>query len=240
MKHYGSEFRIENEIFWTGLKNAWEKESFNLWIELCKNSDTIFDIGANTGVFSLIAKATNPAAKVYAFEPVERVYNKLCENIELNSYDIEASKNAISNFTGEAVIYDRDVEHTTSVTVNERRRETETIETQISTITLDDFIQQNRIKKIDLIKIDVETHEPQVLEGFQHFLLKFTPTILVEILDDSIGRKVERCVKNLDYLYFNIDENGGIRQTDKIVKSDFYNYLLCNTEVAKNLGLDTD
>lgn len=71
IKHYG--YQIENEIFWSGLTEGWEKESVKLWIELCKCSEIIFDIGANTGMYSLIAKTINPGANVYAFEPVARV-----------------------------------------------------------------------------------------------------------------------------------------------------------------------
>ena len=56
---------IENEIFWFGLENGWEKVSMKLWIELVKNSNTILDIGANTGVYSLVAATVNNHAKVY-------------------------------------------------------------------------------------------------------------------------------------------------------------------------------
>src|ERR1700741_4140089 len=48
IKHYG--FQLENEIFWAGLTNGWEKESIGLWVKLCGNADVIFDVGANTGV----------------------------------------------------------------------------------------------------------------------------------------------------------------------------------------------
>ena len=40
----------------------------------------------------------------------------------------------------------------------------------MSTLKLDDFIFQNKIRKLDLIKIDVEMHEPEVIEGFKFYL----------------------------------------------------------------------
>lgn len=88
-----------------------------------------------------------------------------------------------------------------------------------------------------LVKIDVETHEPEVLSGFKVSLRKFQPVMLIEILNEEVGKKVEDLILGLDYMYFNIDEKGGIRQTSNIVKSDYYNYLLCNKEVANSLGL---
>ena len=63
IKHYG--FQIENELFWAGLTGGWEKESMKIWIELCKDADVIIDIGANTGVYSLIAKSMNPNSLKY-------------------------------------------------------------------------------------------------------------------------------------------------------------------------------
>ena len=60
---------IENEIFWNGLGNTWEPETINLYTKLCKKSKVIFDVGANTGIYSLIASKLNPNAKIIAFEP---------------------------------------------------------------------------------------------------------------------------------------------------------------------------
>src|SRR5690348_17016272 len=47
---------IENEIFWRGIGNGWEKISLKYWSLLCKNASVILDIGANTGVYALLAK----------------------------------------------------------------------------------------------------------------------------------------------------------------------------------------
>jgi FkbM family methyltransferase len=237
MIHYG--FELENNLFWNGLENGWEKRSIMLWKTLCEKSFVIFDIGANTGVYSLLAKAVQPDAKVYAFEPVKRVYEKLNNNIRLNNYDILATEKAISNYTGEACIYDLDSEHIYSVTVNKNMIEEQaaSLKTMIQTVTLNDFIKINNIPKIDLIKIDVETHEPEVLEGFNEYLSIFKPTMLIEILNDEVGKKVNQLVSNLDYYYFNIDELNGIRQVEKISKSDYYNYLICTKEIAKELNL---
>jgi FkbM family methyltransferase len=237
MKHYG--FQVENEIFWVGLTNAWEKESFKLWIKLSAGAGVILDIGANTGIYSLISKAVNPGAKVYAFEPVERVFKKLQENIGLNDFDIVAVEKAVSNQNGTAIIYDLVSEHVYSVTVNKNMAVagTQTVETTINTITLNSFLKDNNVGKVDLVKIDVETHEPEVLEGFSDYLSRYRPTLLIEILNDEIGSKVNDMVKGLGYLYFNIDERGGIRQVDRITRSDYYNYLLCDQQVARGLGL---
>ena len=62
----------------------WEKVSLQLWEELCKESEVIFDVGSNTGVYSLLAKSSNPKSKVYAFEPIKRISALL--NLFLSSF----------------------------------------------------------------------------------------------------------------------------------------------------------
>ena len=87
------------------------------------------------------------------------------------------------------------------------------------------------------MKIDVELHEAEVLEGMGAYLREWKPTMLIEILSDEVGQKVEILINDMGYLYFNINENGGIRQVTHIGKSDYYNYLLCSPEKASFLKL---
>ncbi len=236
INHYG--FEIENEIFWNGLYSGWEKVSLKIWSELSEQSDVIFDIGANTGVYSLLAKTVNPKAKVYAFEPVKRVYEKLVENIELNNYNTVAVNKAVSDKTGVATIYDKDTEHTYSVTINKdiSPNKEDSISVEIDTIRLDEYIIKNKIKKIDLLKVDVETHEPEVLEGFGKFLKEFEPTFIIEILNDEIARKIENYISEIDYSYYVIDENSGIKKVSSLRKSDYFNFLICKPEIAASLN----
>jgi len=238
MIHHG--YEIENELFWAGIKQGWEKESLKLWIKLCKRSEFIFDVGANTGIYALIAKTMNHKSKVFAFEPVKKIYEKLKSNVELNDFDIICQEKALSNFNGKADIFiPSDTEHVYSVTVNKNLNNSsiKVEKSQIEAITLKSFIEENAVPNIDLIKIDVEMHEPEVLEGFGSYFQKFKPTILIEILTDEVALQIEKIVSGLNYLYFNIDETKGIRQVNKITKSDYYNYLLCDSQTAQYLQL---
>ena len=65
INHYG--FQLENEIFWRGIPKGWETFSISLWIALCKDASVIIDIGANTGIYALIAKNTQPKFKSICF-----------------------------------------------------------------------------------------------------------------------------------------------------------------------------
>jgi len=238
MRHYG--FELENSIFWEGIRGGWEKASVSLWIKLVSDAKVILDIGANTGVYSLIAKSLNPASTVLALEPIERVFEKLEANNALNGYDIVCLPIAASNANGTATVYDAGGEHVYSVTVNKNLASSDVavIPTVIQTMRLDRLIEEQKLDRLDLLKIDVETHEPEVLEGLGDYLDQFRPTMLIEILNDEVGTRVEALVKGKDYLYFNIDETSqSVRHVQSITTSDYYNYLLCTDEVAKRLGL---
>jgi len=238
MHHFGSQ--IENEIFWGGLYQGWEGESMKLWVQLAQSHYSICDVGANTGVFALAAMAANPSANVTAIEPVARVFDRLRANERLNDYDLHLQPWAASDFSGEAIIFDTEADHIQSVTVNRNLNapDVPTKKVTIQTKRLDAWIEEEGIQHIDLMKIDVETHEAEVLAGMGVYLDRFRPTLLIEILDDIVGRNVQDILDGKGYLYFNIDEaKGTIRRVEAITKSDHFNFLICSEEIAVSLGI---
>ena len=232
MVHYG--YTIENDLFWEGLYNGWEKYSLRIWSSLAEKSTVIFDIGSNTGVYSMLAKAINPQVTVHAFEPFRAVYNKLVNNVTINEFQVKANCLAISNFTGKAVIYTDNEDFAYSVTVNKNLwvKDKEPFKIDIDTITLKDYIEKNKIDTIDLMKIDVETHEPEVMEGFAEYFLRFKPIILIEILNEDIAEKLNRYFDTALFDFYNIDERKGIKKVDRLSKSDDYNFLVVPKEKA--------
>jgi FkbM family methyltransferase len=237
MHHYG--FQLENDLFWKGLTGKWEKKSIELWMELSRNSKVILDIGANTGIYALVSKTLNPEAKVLAFEPVKRVFEKLKANISLNNYAITPYPYAVSDHCGEATFYDTDEDHTYSITIGkDLSQDNRYHPVQVTITTIDDIAREGALETIDLIKIDVESHEPEVLKGFSG-VSKYQPAILIEILSDEVGSRVQKELENYGapYLYFDINEEKGVTWVEHITKSTGMNYLLCTEETAKGLRL---
>jgi FkbM family methyltransferase len=237
MFHYG--FQLENDLFWKGYGLGWEGASLKIWAKLARKSLVILDIGSNTGVYSLAAKAINPEARVFAFEPVDRVFDKLVYNIQVNNFDIRPLKYALSNYDGTAKIYDTNSEHTYSVTVNKNLfpENKNMVEGKIRTKKLSTFIKEHMLDSIDLIKIDTETHEPEVIEGMEEFLKQYRPSLLVEVLSTEIGYKIEKMVQGLDYQYYYLDDNLGAKLIDHLTREVSYNYLICSKKVAQEIGL---
>jgi FkbM family methyltransferase len=242
VNHYG--FDVETSIFWYGLTGAWEKISMSAWIALCEEAKVIVDIGANTGAYSLVAKALSPGSLVYSFEPVKRVFEKLVANNRLNHYDTACQQSAVSNYDGEGIVYDLPTEHIYSVTLNKNMHSRHLIAaaqpTMVRVTRLDTFMSAVGLKHIDLVKIDVESHEPEVLEGMGAYLSSI-PALLLEVWNNDVGRRIEQIVGEYDYLYFRTDEIQPFYPTEHIEKpgpsGGYVNYLLCTPQIASHLGL---
>ena len=131
---------------------TWEPLSLNIWSKIVKKKNTIFDIGANTGIYSLVSCALNSKSKTYAFEPNNNFIKAIYKSKIKNKFNIKIENVALSNEEG-FVNFDG-----YQIKKNKKLN-------KIKTIRLDNFINFNKIKSIDLMKIDVELHEPEVLEG---------------------------------------------------------------------------
>lgn len=238
LRNYGSS--VENSIFWAGLTGEWEAASVKLWLKLSEDANVIFDVGANNGIYALIAKSVNAKAKVFAFEPIDRIFEKLQYNNRLNNFDIVCMKCGVSNTNGTATMYDIPVEGSYSSSLNSEfaeQRGDEIDQITIKTIRLDTFIEENHLRQIDLMKIDVETYEPEVLEGLGEYVKKFKPTMLIEILDVEVANRVESVLAGSNYLYFDINEDTGlVKQVERLSKSSSFNYLICTEDVARKVG----
>tara|TARA_B100001989_G_C24525043_1_gene458144 strand:+ start:905 stop:1732 length:828 start_codon:yes stop_codon:yes gene_type:complete len=215
---------IENEIFWNGFGKTWEKESLNLWVKLSKISSIIFDIGANNGIYAIVSASINANSKVYAFEPIDLFIGELNKNIMINEFKsrVFPHKLALGHKNG-------------ICTIDDYSNENKKIEVPCETV--DNFVRKEKIEKVDLVKMDVENYEPYVFIGMKETIKKFRPTILVEILTDECAALIEDVIKDYDYKFYNINENGGIRKVDKLTKSDYWNFLLCSEEIEKFLDL---
>tara|TARA_Y100000589_G_scaffold311272_1_gene330482 strand:- start:618 stop:1433 length:816 start_codon:yes stop_codon:yes gene_type:complete len=225
------ESTIENEIFWNGLGQTWEPETVNLWIDLCKKSKVIFDIGANTGIYSLIAKSINKDNEVIAFEPSDLVLHKLKKNIYDNNFDIKIVEKGVSNLTGDRIFYDVDDLHQTSASLSPDKLKNfdsfkgQIREYKISTIRLDKFIEENNIIP-DLIKIDVELHEPEVIEGLGKYLNKIKPTIIIEVLTAKIAETLNKSFDNSIFDIYRLKKNQKPQIVNEIIPNECYNYLI--------------
>jgi len=236
-------FTIENKLFWYGTNNKmkWEKQSTDLWSEIARKSKVILDIGANTGYYSLIAKAINSNAKVFGFEPIPHIYKWYAENCRINSFEINCFNVAVSDTSGEGTIYlantNQNVYSASLIEDFAKSHSTAKVHPfKINSISLKDFIKKNNIEVIDLMKIDVEGYETNVLKGMGGYLNEFRPSILLEVLSDETGIELSQLLIPMEYQFFKLSNTDLPQKVEQISANSSFNFFVCQKEVAQQLS----
>ena len=151
-----------------------------------KPAMTCLDVGANIGcVTTHRSRLVGPSGRVFAFEPVPHLFQRLRENIALNPFERVASLHqmALSKETGQATIKvaQEDCDNQGMASLRNTDHPGLSIALQIRTTTLDDFVRDNPLDRIDLIKMDVQGAEAWVIAGGADTLRRLQPDLLLEV-----------------------------------------------------------
>ncbi len=126
-----------------------------------KDSLVIFDCGANIGMALLFFKWLCPNCKIYAFEPDKKTFDVLQENIRINCLKgIYAFNYALYDNAGKLKFFvDKKVSGSFMMSVNQIEN---SAQDEVQAITLSEFLTQENITNIDLLKMDIEGSELKV------------------------------------------------------------------------------
>lgn len=165
--------------------NKYEDYETKLVKKIVKSGDTVFDIGANFGWYTIIAsKLVGSTGKVYAFEMVPNIVKEFRRNMELNHLEknITVENIALGEKTGMIkYFYSEDQEmgnFQSDILLKGSRTLKEGVATMLS---LDDYVRQNMIPKVDFIKCDIDGAEVLFLKGARKTIETKKPTIVVEV-----------------------------------------------------------
>ncbi|WP_069651124.1 FkbM family methyltransferase [Caloranaerobacter ferrireducens] len=161
--------------------------------KLPKNS-VVIDVGANIGNHSLYLALIVGAKKVYAFEPQKHVFDILEKNVQINQLDkvIEMYNVAVGNSKGKVNVNRVDINNLGASRVELSR------DGEIEIDSLDNLL-FNKLKKLDLIKIDTEGFEEYVIKGAMQLITKFKPYIYVEAGTKEDYHKISNLMYSLNY-----------------------------------------
>lgn len=208
---------IARLLYWRGI-DGYESDTIQLFIKLLKYTDTVFDIGANTGIYGLIAAIDNPDRNVHAFEPVPQIFDYLKKNVEINELrNLHIYPNAITNYDGAITLYIPPSTIPTSASTLEGFRSASRV-IAVRALTLDFFVDMNSISRVDLIKIDTEATEHMVLEGAKETLKRDEPIIICEVLRGMTEKFLHSVLDNIGYKYFWISGEGLIAK--EVIEGD--------------------
>jgi FkbM family methyltransferase len=151
----------------------YEQRSVELLKRIIRPGMKCIDAGAHIGFYTcLMASLVGETGKVYAFEPMPSHFELLLKNIEENQLQqtVKAYNLACSDVHG-----DLKVSKISNMFVVGQVGNAEQIIMQ--GVCLDDLIEDT----IDLVKLDVEGHEPAVIRGMMSIMSKNKPILLSEI-----------------------------------------------------------
>ncbi|MCR3759893.1 amino acid adenylation domain-containing protein [Clostridium felsineum] len=206
-----------DEIF---VKNKYLKYGIHV-----KSGDCVFDVGGNIGMFSLYINQICNNVKIFSFEPVPDLYKLMNINTNLYNKDTKVFNCGLSKNNGKTkfTFYPKasimsgryvDVEKEKKAFLTtvmkdekddyvikeyydelvEKRFECKDITCELKTIS--NIIMENNIKKIDLLKIDVEKSEMDVLEGIKEDDWKKIKQIAMEVT--NLNGRLDKIVKLLE------------------------------------------
>jgi FkbM family methyltransferase len=209
-------FKVER-IMWTGM---YEPPLIRLLQSQNTSGWTCFDAGANVGAITLaLAKLTGPDGKVYSFEPGPPNLRRLRENLNLNpelSKRVEMIAAGAGSTPGELYWAEEKGNPGNALLGNTGTHE-------IKIITLDDFVREHAISKLDFMKIDVEGMELEVMQGAAETLRRFRPMLYFETLPRytktgagaTFADMQNFLVKELGYTLHRIDSQGRLHPQDE-------------------------
>lgn len=171
-----------------------------------------FDIGAHIGYFTLLlAKQVGDQGLVVAFEPLEENFEALQENVKMNHYDNVLLENkAVSEATGVAILYRDEWDIFPAASHLSESTRSRLFAYQVSTVSLDEYVNAKGIRPVHFVKIDVEGAEERVIQGMQGILLRDKPILVIEIHEEANGSpsRALAILRQVGYKLWKIDCNG--------------------------------
>lgn len=144
----------------------WEADLSNLFRRLCRPETVFVDVGANFGYFTCLAAGLIGAAgtgMVHAFEPSPRMFALLQRNVEINwsGAPVKVYQAAVTDSNGQVELHiPRD--HAANASLTALASDGAEV-VQVPAVRLDDVLPNDAI--IHIMKVDVEGHELDVLNG---------------------------------------------------------------------------
>ncbi len=198
---------------------SFEPETAAALLALFERSDpgfVLYDVGANVGVYSVMAATMFRPQAVHSFEPSPTTTQILASLVRANGGGVTVHECALSDRDGEAPLFLSPVSDASNSMVAGFREAAG--EVMVRTRRLDDVVAETGMPPT-IIKIDVETHEPAVLAGARQTLENHRPYLVVEVLYRSkrdLGAPINDAFAGLGYSYYALDATPDWQAAERI------------------------
>ncbi len=223
---------------------SFENTDLRLFQIISEKATCILDVGAFSGLYSVVGALKNSNARIFTFEPSSIAVKRIEQNLRLNRItNVTLIESAVGAQNGKINFYiPKNDSISTVSSVNEKftvrksnegvkeSKRTKVLQKSVPITTLDSFAEKHELSNIELIKIDVETHEMAVFEGARKILEKYNPVIIVEIfLNEERKKFFNSFTRELGYYPYLITNDGIVRLDNGLIP----NYGGCNYLFSK-------
>ena len=202
---------MDKEIY---LFKEYENEQIkSLTKEIKKNNFSHFiDIGANSGVYSLIINKKFKNIKIRSFEPIPKSIKKFIVNLGQNQKlkNIKIYKFGLSNKSGSLLMKSQvrsNYIQTGGFRVVSKNEKLNNFHTEKALFKVGDNVLIFKNKNV-VLKVDTEGHEEFVLKGLKKFLIKNKILLQIEIFDLNF-LKINKLLKKLKFVKINSIKSDG-------------------------------
>ena len=221
-------------------QKIYEQETTLFFRNYLQNGDTVYDIGANIGYFSLeFARSVGPSGTVFSFEPHPEIHSVLQRNIQRNNYkNIKILPFACGDKTGNTQLH-----FSKQNQGNHKIVSTPDMlgSTTIDITTLDKFISETPPR---IIKMDIEGAELLALKGIGRdnlrrmsidFIIEFHPYEMSFF--DISGKELLRFLSDLNYKFIDLADPdcSQVTETEILTKYRKEDFGITNLYCTKSL-----
>lgn len=160
------------------LTEIWAYSSYDFPGVTIGEHDIVVDIGANIGAFSIYAAKKALLGRVYAYEPDRENFELLNQNIAMNKLaNISVFNLGVSSCCGTRNLYQNGNSVSLSLFHDFRDGNPHSL---VKVVGIKEIFEENKLKKIDFLKIDAEGSEYEILFNIPNILLSRILKIVLE------------------------------------------------------------
>lgn len=165
----------------------YDYHEMNFLLRYLRSEDYFIDIGANIGIYTLLAASVIQSGEIFSFEALSRNYDRLVENLALNQLNqVIAHRVAISDCEATAFLELGDQDSTASITDQIDPTNAILVPTTTLNTIFRDILNDQKLGRLTLGKMDIEGGELKALQGATSLLQKSLPPVwIIEILNGS-------------------------------------------------------
>jgi FkbM family methyltransferase len=194
---------LARHIVWTDMRD-WEAGTQPVLHGLARKARVFVDVGAYSGIYTVLACTANPGLAAVAFEPNPGKMPQLRANVAANRLEERVSlvQKALGDRPGKGVLVIPCDDSQASLIAPGAGVRTVGIEVTTGDTAL-------RGMPIDLVKIDVEGMETAVLAGMREILAGCQPDVIAECLTPEALEQLCGCLAGSGYEHaYRIDTSG--------------------------------